>query len=286
MRHYDLSSINTWAKLWQQHHHSDICETHISAWPSKAVNPMVDTYKCLINEYDKEFQLAISESNMLLSPFGEPLCLNFGLNRWLNGEREEAYSDWLAWLFESLSVEEILEVLSIVDTEFVNSIKWQPIKSKKIIREFTVDKGNDEASGRLDIFIIFDNVAAIVVELKKGAASSSDTYKQQGYFKSILERKIPFYPLLMVTESSDKIIDNFYVLEYQEFCISLRRFVLDRKLDCRGVVYLSFILALAATIESNFLGLSTVYSRFNVKTQQYLKQFIGGYNVGNCKDNT
>jgi len=39
-----------------------------------------------------------SMSSARLKPLGEPLEHDLGVNRWLAGAREEAYSDWLTWL--------------------------------------------------------------------------------------------------------------------------------------------------------------------------------------------
>src|SRR4051812_41890360 len=44
----------------------------------------------------------LEESNKLLDPLADPLTLDLGLHRWLAGEREEAYSDWLQWVVQQL----------------------------------------------------------------------------------------------------------------------------------------------------------------------------------------
>ena len=40
----------------------------------------------------------ILRSNAHLKPLTDPLATDFGTHRWLRGEREEAYSSWLAWI--------------------------------------------------------------------------------------------------------------------------------------------------------------------------------------------
>jgi hypothetical protein len=40
----------------------------------------------------------LDESREKMKPLGDPLDLDVGLHRWLNAEREEAYSDWLEWV--------------------------------------------------------------------------------------------------------------------------------------------------------------------------------------------
>ncbi len=64
-------------------------------------------------------------------------------------------------------------------------------------------------------------------------------------------------PILLVTEALQEEVDRFAVLRYADFCLALRQFVVANKHDERGYVFLSFILALAATFEMNLLGLMT-----------------------------
>jgi hypothetical protein len=40
----------------------------------------------------------LDRSTQYLAPLGEPLLVDFGAHRWLKPQREEAYSDWLAWI--------------------------------------------------------------------------------------------------------------------------------------------------------------------------------------------
>src|SRR5580700_121123 len=39
----------------------------------------------------------------------DPLVVDAGLNRWLREDREEAYSDWLAWIFQQLTAMEVFQ---------------------------------------------------------------------------------------------------------------------------------------------------------------------------------
>src|SRR6267378_2290800 len=38
-----------------------------------------------------------------LSPLDDPLTVDLGLHRWMSRDREEAYSDWLAWVITQIS---------------------------------------------------------------------------------------------------------------------------------------------------------------------------------------
>lgn len=55
----------------------------------------------------------LAQSEKRLSPLGEPLKLNLGSHRWLSADREESYSDWLAWILQGMSQSEILKLFSL-----------------------------------------------------------------------------------------------------------------------------------------------------------------------------
>lgn len=46
----------------------------------------------------QHLQEALMRSNEQLAPLRDPLDLNWGGHRWLFSDREESYSDWLAWV--------------------------------------------------------------------------------------------------------------------------------------------------------------------------------------------
>ena len=91
-------------------------------WPADKVERLVAAVHCVDREERKRLQELLQCTHELLLPFGEPLELNVGLNRWLSGTREEAYSDWLQWLFGQLRPSEIRQVLRIPATDRVSSI--------------------------------------------------------------------------------------------------------------------------------------------------------------------
>ncbi len=58
-----------------------------------------------------------SDSKLQLVSLCDPLLADAGLNRWLREEREEAYSDWLAWIFEQMDAADVLAVLGMSGLE-------------------------------------------------------------------------------------------------------------------------------------------------------------------------
>ena len=132
---------------------------------------------------------------------------------------------------------------------------------------------NPDTAGRLDLTLTIGQVAVILLEIKRGDAQSADTAKQEGYVYS-LEEGLPFYPVLLVTEASQEEVHRFTVLRYADFCLALRQFVIENKHDGRGYVFLSFVLALAATLEMNMLGLNVTARRPHRSTIEYLSRFV------------
>jgi hypothetical protein len=91
----------------------------------------------------------------------DPLLAHAGLNRWLKKEREEAYSDWLAWSFEQLGALDILHVLGLTEPEIVASVQSHAFK---IEREFYIP------DGRLDLLLTLENFLMVILEVKKSSA--------------------------------------------------------------------------------------------------------------------
>ena len=81
-------------------------------------------------EYEKlHLYRLLHQSDQCLAPLSDPLRFSFWKHRWLDlrGEREESYSDWLAWLLEEMgSAETPLKVFGLEDTEFGAQVRGAP----------------------------------------------------------------------------------------------------------------------------------------------------------------
>lgn len=273
----NTAAFTLWAALGRQLR-IQTCAPPVLSWPADKVEQLVAAVRRLDQEERIPLQALLQRSHALLRPFGEPLTLNFGLNRWLSGAREEAYSDWLAWLFGQLRPLEIRQVLHIQDSHPVYSIiATFPNAPVTVRREVGVGQGHEGAAGRLDLTLTIGQEAVIALEIKCGDAQSADTAKQEGYFDDLKAQGWPFYPVLLVTEASQEEVHRFTVLRYKDFCLALRQFVVENKHDERGYVFLSFVLALAATLEMNMLGLNVTARRPHHSTIEYLSRFVEGH---------
>jgi hypothetical protein len=146
----------------------------------------------------------------------DPLLAHAGLNRWLKKEREEAYSDWLAWSFEQLSALDILHVLGIAEPEIVASVQSHAFK---IEREFYIP------DGRLDLLLTLESFLMVIIEVKKYSADTADTAKQAGYH-NWLELQNSFCQrrgFLLTTDAGEEKYENFSALRWGDVCIRLRR---------------------------------------------------------------
>jgi hypothetical protein len=76
---------------------------------------LVQSAKALDDEAQEHLRKALDNSNAALAPLGEPLRLNLGKHRWLSADREESYSDWLAWILQGMSIIEILRLFALGD---------------------------------------------------------------------------------------------------------------------------------------------------------------------------
>jgi len=191
----------------------------------------------------------LTRSDGRLTPLCDPLLANVGLNRWLAKDREEAYSDWLAWMLNELkSPEAALEVLRIRDPELLRRIRGM---SYHFEREYHIP-----LYGRLDLFCRFEEEALIAVEIKKTAADVADTDKQLDYCKWLKKQtaRFKYAVLLAVGATNEDDCKGFEALRWEDVCIDLRR-MLPGIRDRLGVVAAAMFVAFISAVESNLLGL-------------------------------
>ena len=201
----------------------------------------------------------------------DPLMVDVGLNRWLREDREEAYSDWLAWIFEQLTAIDVLRMLGIDDPELVVNGES---KKFKVQREYFI------SAGRLDLLLTLDQSALIVVEVKKSSAENAETAKQAGYFDWLGSQPHRYRrPLLLITDASEEEYEEFSPVRWSDLCLRLRRLLLSMKTDL-DLVKKAMILAFVSAVETNLLNLvvppaDEIQRLFYAKTMQHLENFMG-----------
>jgi hypothetical protein len=238
------------------------------------VIPFINAGRKLSDSLREKTRKLVVQSNSHLSPFQDPLSLDFSSNRWFAGKREENYSDWLKWIIEQLDDPNLVfRLLEINVPSVAEKCHKEPPEA---LREYPVQKGHDDQSGRLDILIRYSHEALVVIEVKLDNAESADIEKNRGYYKSVEEKfeetKYKYYKLLVINAEESK-YNNFEVLKWKSVCMELRRMVADKSVKAPLVGAL--MLAFAGAVEQNLLGLSSIKSyRFHSETITYLQNTL------------
>lgn len=224
-----------------------------------------------------EFQLneLVRESDARLGAISlcEPLRADAGLNRWLRDEREEAYSDWLAWTLEQLRPLDVLDVLGMTEPEIFVSSKVP----------FKVERERYIPDGRLDLVLTLDDDSVmIVIEVKKYSAETADTEKQRGYYgwleKQDFRHRRAF---LLVADAAEEKYQNFSRLLWAEVCIRFRRLLPE--LSSRiGIVKTAMVVAFISAVETNLLDFAIPTAQndgvdrlFYARTIEHLEKYLG-----------
>lgn len=196
------------------------------------------------------FKSLLEESNRRLSPLGEPLLLDFGAHRWLQGDREEAYSDWLAWIINGLMMRDPEAVLSLFgiahDEDMIAACRGRRFAINREVRIL-------DGARRLDL-VIRDNVnTLIVVEVKVTGADDAETAKQKHYLDWMKSQKeTRQYPILLATEAVEKEYEKFQFVSWPRLCIGLRKMAQGTNAGDNRVLT-AMVLAFVGAVEQNLL---------------------------------
>ena len=112
---------------------------------------LADSAKYLLAEDIRALEAQLELSNRALAPLEDPFSMDFGLHRWMAGNRGENYSDWLEYAVRQLEVPELVYGLF----HLVAPAGIHGSKPRTLQREFSVEKGESNRSGRLDLISSF-----------------------------------------------------------------------------------------------------------------------------------
>lgn len=186
--------------------------------------------------------------------FEDPLTLRFDLHRWLAADREEAYSDWLAWIVNELQAGERVGQLLFGNRVPVEI--WNCHERCIADRETRVPEGQQGHEGRTDCVIRFGNAAVILIEAKLTDIRSADLGALSGYKNWLDGEPYDFKKaLLLVTDASgEKDRDGFDVIEWRDVCFNLRR-ILPGLIRQASLITAALSAAFVGAVEMNLLGL-------------------------------
>lgn len=212
---------------------------------------MIDAVRPKLEADARRLRELLEQSRKILAPLGEPFDLDLGLHRWLDGEREEAYSDWLEWVVRQARTAG--RVFGLFGQELPKDIPHGAVLTTK--REVCVEEGHEEYGGRLDLVVYYDDRALLVIEVKKGDADSADTGKHVGYKKS--------HPLathvLLANAGELADYEGFQFCTWADTCIAMRHLAVDLK--NQEIMAAAMVLAFVAAVEQNLLGFSSAAVR-------------------------
>jgi hypothetical protein len=188
----------------------------------------------------------LDRSSRSLFPLSDPLSEDFGSHRWLKGQREEVYSDWLAWILEQLpSPHHILKLFQVKSL-----MKYSGKISVR--REIWVPKGNHERTGRIDLVVEVGDQWMIIIEVKMGSAELADTQKQRNYIRSSKAKSAS--RILLALSGASPTYEKFSLRQWRSLCILLRRMMPDLKKAGLTLIQRTMILSFVGAIEQNVLG--------------------------------
>lgn len=197
----------------------------------------------------RRLRRCLNASRRRFRPLDEPLLVDFGAHRWLENEREESYSDWLAWILGNLlEGRDILRILGLhSDARFRVCRGMCPT----VVRERPLAEGYEGHTGRADLIIEFERAACILVEIKAGPAAAVD--KHPGYLRSLKKHHAKIKGGILL--ATDRELDSLGGLRFRRWsdaCIELRRQAARMKRS-HGLVAAAMTLAFVSAVERNLL---------------------------------
>ncbi len=222
-----------------------------------AVEALIDAAQPRFLENSTTLRELLERSRVQLK-FTDPLLCDLGVHRWLAKDREESYSDWLAWVLRQLGDRDaILRVLG-VNREFRSLCSGSFCR---VEREVFVEEGASDCEGRIDILLWFGQPeqAVLGVEVKTWDKSYE---KQRGYLRS-LRRLCPNAECVLVAipEVPPDSLHGFELRRWQDVSMALRReiaaYVVGHDRDSIAAMMCGFV----AAIEQNLLEFETTAAR-------------------------
>jgi hypothetical protein len=231
----------------------------------------IDLHSKFVDEERIKLRSILARTSPLFSPLGDPLDFDFGTHRWLSGQREESYSDWLAWVFERCGTWDVVaRVLGIVNG-FSGSAPVQ------VDREVCVRSKSDGTRGRLDIEVRSAERQLCVIEVKTQPYGDEGVAKHSVYCASAEVTTDAIKIFLAVEQEEDCDLGGFRFVGWRQVCIGLRAEAM-RMLRDRRAIEAAMVLAFVSSVEQNLLKSGSMRGSV-VRTLQYLEDFTGGDNA-------
>ena len=213
---------------------------------------------------------------------GDPLRVDFGAHRWFRGQREESYSDWLAWLIGFLSPAEVLSTLGIGDKRLKRLCRGLRVAAN---REEVMPADTEGDAGRFDLVIRFRDALVVLVEAKLRQGQPADR-RQLKKYRAWLDgpEARDKRAVFLVPEAVSEPYPGWTVRRWADVCVELRR-VASRMCRQEQTLPAAMTLAFVAAVEQNVLGFEALRPRtapspeptlMNPRMIKHLEAFLAG----------
>ena len=229
------------------------------AGPSQAIglatpgcNLLVTAFKAFAEHKRAKLDDLFSESDRYLYPFEDPLRTDMMLPAFLAGEREELYSDMLAWIFKLLHAREVFDILGIARIHLTEN---DPVEFK---REHCIKVR--EMSGRFDLLVSQAGKWLIVLEVKTKEYDDTALAKHELYNLAIEQTSSKHHcaRIFIASRNTGADLRGFEFLSWADLCVRLRS-ALPSVLRVKTFAHTqtALLLAFIGSIEQNLLGFNT-----------------------------
>jgi hypothetical protein len=194
-------------------------------------------------------QEALDSSSAELAPLGEPLKLNLGKHRWLSADREESYSDWLAWILQGMSGGAEILPLSALGDEATGELRGP---AGNVRREV------NSQHGRTDIEVPFGERGLLLIEVKVKNTGSDLPSQLKRYAQKVEDQHVERRLLVLLGTEAPELnlpLFEFKFTDWRTLCQRLRRYA--NRVKVADMLRAAAILIFCGAVEQNLLGLSS-----------------------------
>ena len=248
----NTQSLAKWAALGREIRSAD--KKTVPNWLS--VQKIIDMAEPVHQVNRNTARRLLEASNELFAPLKDPFEMRLGLHRWLGGEREEAYSDWLAWIIEQLATPD--KIIPLLCGNNTADLVAGCAGSLSVQREAVFV--TTETVRRTDIEICFGDTKAILVEIKLVDADkvAADQLYDQRYYGAHFLRRL----LLCPSGEEESVPAGFNLVLWRDICLRLRR--IAPSICQKNISIGAMILAFVGAVEQNVLQLPSADEWYRV----------------------
>jgi len=262
-----------WGKLFGEQVESEVPDS-----ACQAIQRITAAFRSLAEHERGHLADLLEKSDRQFAPMADPFRLGFFGHRWLDTqrEREESYSDWLAWLLERMdSIQQVLQVFGLEHTGFGALVRGT---KASVSREEALSIPDSELK-RTDIVIRFADAGILLVEVKIRSLDAAGGAENLPVYLEWLQKRQPDAErrcaILLVPQSMESPCPEWEVRTWEDVSLSLRRQAAQNGPKKLEPLLAAITLCFAGAVEQNVLGLDGTGAAISApQTALYLEQFL------------